>query len=606
MVMPDNGKAFKNKVFVKTDIDLTTSGMAGLYGRLGILCHFPKAYSARSKPIESFFKTMGLSFEKAVSSYCGGSIAAKPARMMRNEKFMQEIEPETVITMEEASGLFESWLNTFYRVKPHSGLGGKCPGEVFAAGRGPGLDHAAIRCLMMHEEVATIHNNGIKLFGGEYFDEALYGLRDKVFVRFDWHDLRQIWVYRKDGAPLCMAKRQGLVHPMFKLVGGQDAEAIQRFQGRHRRTQTPQGRHQKDRAQAVPGRTHCRGARHPARGRAGRHRQPAPCREPGGHRSAAHARRPGHPRFFRARRAGPCPALARSSTPPIWNFSRPRNSARSWPISKLAQNREICGEKAIRRDAKRPTLSGSRQPDAGQPSGHRQVHAGPRGGGPGQDGNQPVVEESPIRPSRPLSASRRQWACSWLLGEIVVELGLVPEKRTSDLFHQAVGELMGTDRTLIFDEIDYVAEKRTLVETIRDIGDMAGTPIILIGMPWAPEKLKRFPALWRRISQVVPYHGLTAADVRLVMDQICEVAVDDSAVAAIAGSAKTVIGGQPLPLGASLRVRGPGQEGGGGHGRTPQGQGGLTMAAARTILATVRAVLATRTIVTGRFVAPAA
>ncbi|MFP5257989.1 MAG: Mu transposase C-terminal domain-containing protein [Acidobacteriota bacterium] len=238
MVMPDNGKAFKNKVFVKTDIDLTTSGMAGLYGRLGIMCHFPKAYSARSKPIESFFKTMGLSFEKAVSSYCGGSIAAKPARMRRNEKFMQEIEPEALLTMEEASGLFESWLNTFYRVKPHSGLGGKCPGEVFAAGRGPGLDHAAIRCLMMHEEVATIHNNGIKLFGGEYFDEALYGLRDKVFVRFDWHDLRQIWVYRKDGAPLCMAKRQGLVHPMFKLVGGKDAEGYADFKaaiGEHKR-----------------------------------------------------------------------------------------------------------------------------------------------------------------------------------------------------------------------------------------------------------------------------------------------------------------------------------------------------------------------------------
>lgn len=127
----------------------------------------------------------------------------------------------------------------------------------------------------------------------------------------------------------------------------------------------------------------------------------------------------------------------------------------------------------------------------------------------------------------------------WLLDEIVVELGLVPEKRTSDLFHQIVGELMGTDRALIFDEIDYVADKKTLVETIRDIGDMAGTPIVLVGMPWAPEKLKRFPALWRRISQVVPYHGLTEGDVRLVLDQICEVPVDDSAVAAIAASNKT-------------------------------------------------------------------
>jgi len=134
---------------------------------------------------------------------------------------------------------------------------------------------------------------------------------------------------------------------------------------------------------------------------------------------------------------------------------------------------------------------------------------------------------------------KKAMSVRWLLEEIVAELGLVPERRTSDLFHQAVGELLGTNRALIFDEVDYVADKRTLVETIRDIGDMAGTPIILIGMPWAPEKLKRFPALWRRISQTVPYHGLTANDVRLVLDQICEVPVADDAVAAIAASAKT-------------------------------------------------------------------
>ena len=222
-VLLDNGKAFKAKVFTDKGLDLRTSGVAGLYGRLGIQCHFAKPYNSRSKPIEPFWATVGLSFEKAVSSYCGRSIDTKPARMRRNEKFMQAIEPESLITMEEAAGLFESWLDTFYRVKPHSGLAGKTPGEVFAAGRGPGLEHARVRYLMMHEEVAHLHNNGIKLFGGEYFNDALYGLRNKVFVRFDWHDLRQIWVYRLDGTPLCMAKRQGKFHPMFGLVGGKDA-----------------------------------------------------------------------------------------------------------------------------------------------------------------------------------------------------------------------------------------------------------------------------------------------------------------------------------------------------------------------------------------------
>lgn len=135
---------------------------------------------------------------------------------------------------------------------------------------------------------------------------------------------------------------------------------------------------------------------------------------------------------------------------------------------------------------------------------------------------------------------KKAMSVRWLLEEVVAELGLVPERRTSDLFHQAVGELMGSDRALIFDEVDYVADKRTLVETIRDLGDMTGTPIILIGMPWAEIKLKKFPALWRRVSQVVQFGGLGPADVRAVMDQICEVKVADDAVAAIAESNKCV------------------------------------------------------------------
>lgn len=143
-----------------------------------------------------------------------------------------------------------------------------------------------------------------------------------------------------------------------------------------------------------------------------------------------------------------------------------------------------------------------------------------------------------VSPQSAFIRVKKAMTVRWLLEEIVAELGLVPERRTSDLFHQAVGELLGTDRALIFDEVDYVAEKKTLVETIRDLGDMAGTPIVLIGMPWAETRLQAFPALWRRISQSVKFHGLGRDDVRLVMDQICEVTVDDSAVDAIASSSK--------------------------------------------------------------------
>jgi len=227
----DNGKAFRAKIFTDETLNFTESGISGLYGRLGIQCHFANPYNSRSKPIESFWKTCGLSYEKAVPSYCGGSIETKPARMQRNEKFMQTIEPESLVTMEEASALFESWLNTFYRVKPHSGLSGKAPGEVFNAGRGNELDHEKLRALMMCEEVATIRHSVVTVLGGEYENSpVLYGLTGPVYVRYDPHDKRAIWVYRRDGSFLCQAVRRQKFHPMFGLVGGKDAEGYAAYQ----------------------------------------------------------------------------------------------------------------------------------------------------------------------------------------------------------------------------------------------------------------------------------------------------------------------------------------------------------------------------------------
>ncbi|MBF0482807.1 MAG: Mu transposase C-terminal domain-containing protein [Desulfovibrionaceae bacterium] len=222
-VLLDNGRAFKAKVFTQ-NIDLESSGCAGLYGRLNILTAFATPYLARVKPIESFFKTMGLSFEKMVGSYVGGSIEAKPARMKRNEKFMQKLAPDRVFALEDACGLFEAWLDNFYRQRVHSGLRGRTPGEVFGAGQGSGLDHRSLRFLMMHEEVKTPRNNGITMFGREYWHEALYGLRERVCVRFDWHDLRQVWIYAMSGEFMCRADRRELVHPLFALAGGKDAD----------------------------------------------------------------------------------------------------------------------------------------------------------------------------------------------------------------------------------------------------------------------------------------------------------------------------------------------------------------------------------------------
>lgn len=121
----------------------------------------------------------------------------------------------------------------------------------------------------------------------------------------------------------------------------------------------------------------------------------------------------------------------------------------------------------------------------------------------------------------------------WLLEEIVSELGEQPAYRTSDLFRQAVDALVGTDRVVILDEVDYLARDARVIETVRDIADTTNSPFIFVGMDRADKKLKRYRHLWRRFSQVIRFEPLDREDIATVIKQICEVPVDDSAIDAI-------------------------------------------------------------------------
>jgi DNA transposition AAA+ family ATPase len=121
----------------------------------------------------------------------------------------------------------------------------------------------------------------------------------------------------------------------------------------------------------------------------------------------------------------------------------------------------------------------------------------------------------------------------WLLEEIVAELGEAPMRRTSDLFRQAVDQLLERPRTLFIDEADYLAHDARVIETLRDLHDTTGTPLVLIGMDQADKKLMRFKHLYDRFSEIVRFTPLSSADVKSVAEQMCEVKLSDDAVSYI-------------------------------------------------------------------------
>jgi DNA transposition AAA+ family ATPase len=125
----------------------------------------------------------------------------------------------------------------------------------------------------------------------------------------------------------------------------------------------------------------------------------------------------------------------------------------------------------------------------------------------------------------------------WLLEEIVAELGEAPMRRISDLFRQAQEQLLEHPRTIFVDEADYLSHDARVLETLRDLHDITGSPIVLIGMDQADKKLARYKHLYDRFSEIVHFKSLTEQDIRMIADQLCEVALSDDAISYIAEQA---------------------------------------------------------------------
>ncbi|HOE18892.1 MAG TPA: ATP-binding protein [Syntrophorhabdaceae bacterium] len=126
----------------------------------------------------------------------------------------------------------------------------------------------------------------------------------------------------------------------------------------------------------------------------------------------------------------------------------------------------------------------------------------------------------------------------WLLEEIVAELGEAPAHRTPELFRQIQDQLFSRPRTIFIDEVDYLTYDARVIETLRDIHDITGAPVVFIGMAGADKKLMRYRHLHDRFSEIVRFHDLTLDDVRAIADQLCEVKLLADAIQHIYSEAK--------------------------------------------------------------------
>ncbi len=73
--------------------------------------------------------------------------------------------------------------------------------------------------LMLAQEIKTIASQGIRFLKADYYNDALYGLRQKVIIKYSLFDLSYINVYTTSGKFLCRADRITLTHPLAHYTG---------------------------------------------------------------------------------------------------------------------------------------------------------------------------------------------------------------------------------------------------------------------------------------------------------------------------------------------------------------------------------------------------
>ena len=131
---------------------------------------------------------------------------------------------------------------------------------------------------------------------------------------------------------------------------------------------------------------------------------------------------------------------------------------------------------------------------------------------------------------------------SSLLNALCFELGLEQRWRNSDKLNAITDFLKDSPRPIFIDEADNLARDGRMLEVLRDIHDIAGVPVLIVGMDGFERKLTRYPQFMRRISQRIEFRPCDLDDARKLAKELCEVSVADDLVSLMHKKAKGSVG----------------------------------------------------------------
>lgn len=118
----------------------------------------------------------------------------------------------------------------------------------------------------------------------------------------------------------------------------------------------------------------------------------------------------------------------------------------------------------------------------------------------------------------------------WLLSEMAEELGEVPFWHTQETFNLIEKNLKSNPKIIIVDEIDYLISNQNTIETLRDLHDRTGCPIVLVGMGMADKKIARYKHLEDRIFEKLKFEHFNQQDISEIISQLSDIKFSEGAI----------------------------------------------------------------------------
>jgi len=193
----DNGSGYKNKMM--------SDESTGFYSRLGIDIMHSLPYNAKGKGhVERFFGTMERDCNKWFDSYCGADMADEAIQLLLKKHKKGEVE---LPTAEQWMARFNDWLVQYHN-KPHDGLNGKTPAELWATlDAFPLEENMQSKALFWPQKTRMVKRESIRLDNREYMAPELVQYNNKnLTVEYNIHNDAFIRVLDDKDRWICDAK----------------------------------------------------------------------------------------------------------------------------------------------------------------------------------------------------------------------------------------------------------------------------------------------------------------------------------------------------------------------------------------------------------------